>query len=208
MKLCDFGSASTVAQVYETDQEMAEMEEIIERTTTPTIRPPEMCDLLLRRRIDEKVDIWGLGCLLYALCFGTLPFTGEKLAILNVAYRQPEEYEQQYSEQLLHLLARTLSELPEDRPEAKELCEILEKMLDDLEGQLFDGSAEQQEQPTPQYHAEDAYEEANGMDIPAKEDNRDGTDTLPEAITKQSQGQSGEYHAFEDDVEDEEDDLR
>lgn len=37
-------------------------------------RPPEMTDLYLRYEINEKVDIWMLGCILYTMCFYISPF--------------------------------------------------------------------------------------------------------------------------------------
>jgi len=188
VKICDFGSACTVAKVYETEEEMVEAEEVIERTTTPTIRPPEMWDLHSRRLIDHKVDIWGLGCVLYALCFGSLPFTGEKLAVLNLAYKKPEEHEQKYSDELMELLHRTLSEHPENRPEARELCEILERKLDELEAALAGGGAG----PTADYTA-------HPESLPEEPDHRQ--------VSQLRQQVSNDYHEFEDETV-EEDDLR
>ena len=40
--LCDFGSSSSRAQVYETTAEMAAEEDSIRRTTTPAYRAPEV----------------------------------------------------------------------------------------------------------------------------------------------------------------------
>lgn len=49
-----------------------------------------MWDLYQRQPIDTKVDIWALGVLLYVLCYGRLPFTGDsKLQILNGKYEMP-----------------------------------------------------------------------------------------------------------------------
>lgn len=44
--LCDFGSATTRAQVYATEQERAVEEERIRKQTTPAYRAPEVCVLL------------------------------------------------------------------------------------------------------------------------------------------------------------------
>ena len=38
-------------------------EDEIERNTTLLYRAPEMCDLHMKRRVDEKVDDWALGTL-------------------------------------------------------------------------------------------------------------------------------------------------
>lgn len=40
-----------------------------------------MVDLYMGKTITTKADIWALGCLLYKLCFFTLPFGESTLAI-------------------------------------------------------------------------------------------------------------------------------
>lgn len=44
--LCDFGSTTTRAKVYETTLEISEEEENIRRTTTPAYRAPEVSSAL------------------------------------------------------------------------------------------------------------------------------------------------------------------
>ncbi|EFJ43797.1 hypothetical protein VOLCADRAFT_95933 [Volvox carteri f. nagariensis] len=88
--ICDFGSSTARAQVYDTPTEIAMEEENIRRTTTPAYRAPEMWDLYSRQRIDTAVDVWALGVLLYVLAFGKLPFQGDsKLSILYGKYDMP-----------------------------------------------------------------------------------------------------------------------
>lgn len=74
-------------QVYETEKELSIAEEHFSRYTSASIRPPEMWDLYRREEIGPAVDCWGLGCILYALTSGRMPFTDEdKLGILNCSY--------------------------------------------------------------------------------------------------------------------------
>ncbi len=40
--ICDFGSSTSRAQVYDTAAEIAAEEEVIRRTTTPAYRSPEV----------------------------------------------------------------------------------------------------------------------------------------------------------------------
>lgn len=43
-----------------------------------------MLDKYLKEDVDEKADIWMLGCILYVLTFGRHPFPdGQQLAILS-----------------------------------------------------------------------------------------------------------------------------
>ena len=90
-KLCDFGSATSVAaRLPANTQEIRALEADLNRHTTLQYRAPEMVDPYLRRPIDEKSDVWALGVLLYKLCYYTTPFEEHgPLAILNVQYKIP-----------------------------------------------------------------------------------------------------------------------
>ncbi|KAJ3361831.1 Ark1/Prk1 protein kinase Ppk29, partial [Kappamyces sp. JEL0680] len=71
-KLCDFGSCTTVitpADSFLAIQEIRKLEDEIAKFTTLQYRAPEMCDLYSKRGLNEKVDIWALGVLLYKLCY-------------------------------------------------------------------------------------------------------------------------------------------
>lgn len=55
-------------------------------------RSPEMVDLYSNRAVNEKADVWALGCMLYLLCFRTHPFEDSgKLRIINANFKIPEE---------------------------------------------------------------------------------------------------------------------
>ncbi|KAF2982635.1 hypothetical protein EK904_010262 [Melospiza melodia maxima] len=61
IKLCDFGSATTIAYYPDYNwsaQKRAVVEEEITRNTTPMYRTPEMIDLYSNFPIGEKQDIW------------------------------------------------------------------------------------------------------------------------------------------------------
>lgn len=42
---------------------------------TPMYRPPEFCSMQMQGEIyTQAVDLWGLGCIMYALLVGSDPF--------------------------------------------------------------------------------------------------------------------------------------
>lgn len=73
-KLCDFGSVSNYFPPPKNAQEMQFMHDDIMRNTTPQYRAPEMIDMSHGFAVDDKLDIWALGCFLYKLCYYTTPF--------------------------------------------------------------------------------------------------------------------------------------
>eukprot|EP00906_Rhabdomonas_costata_P035064 RCo049289 len=125
-KLCDFGSCTRSAFEPVSSRDVAAAEEELDRTTTLCYRAPEMVDLHSRRRIDERVDIWALGCLLFYLCFFELPFEEQKLSILHGKYTIPRAHE--YSKDVEELIRSCLTQDPTQRPDAwtllKKVCDI------------------------------------------------------------------------------------
>ncbi|XP_019453600.1 PREDICTED: probable serine/threonine-protein kinase DDB_G0276461 isoform X2 [Lupinus angustifolius] len=115
-KLCDFGSTSTNHKRFEKLEEMGIEEDNIRKHTTPAYRAPEMWDLFLREMINEKVDIWALGCLLFRICYFKSAFDGEsKLQVLNGNYRIPDL--PKYTSSVTDLIREMLQARPDDRPD-------------------------------------------------------------------------------------------
>lgn len=55
--------------------------EEIEKVTTPIYRAPEQLDLFKGYKINPKVDIWALGCIMFTLMYHKASFEdGQKLA--------------------------------------------------------------------------------------------------------------------------------
>lgn len=130
IQLCDFGSATT--KVYLPDESWSVkkreyVEDEMTKVTTPMYRAPEMLDTYSNYPINEQVDIWALGCLLYYLCFINHPFEDSaKLRILNAKYTIPVN-DTKYT--VLHDLIRTLLKIdPRQRPTIQTLVENLEDL--------------------------------------------------------------------------------
>ncbi|KAL3193459.1 hypothetical protein MRX96_016817 [Rhipicephalus microplus] len=112
--LCDFGSA-TAKSLNPQVQGVAAVEEEILKYTTLAYRAPEMVELYSGRLITTKADIWALGCLLYKLCFFSLPFGESALAIQSGNFTIPDN--SRYSKQIHSLIRYMLEVQPEKRPD-------------------------------------------------------------------------------------------
>lgn len=124
-KLCDFGSTSTNHKCFDKPEEMGVEEDNIRKHTTPAYRAPEMWDLYRREVINEKVDIWALGCLLFRICYFKSAFDGEsKLQILNGNYRIPEL--PKYNSSTTDLIKDMLQSSPDARPDITQARALLD----------------------------------------------------------------------------------
>uniref|UniRef100_A0A665VQR9 non-specific serine/threonine protein kinase n=1 Tax=Echeneis naucrates TaxID=173247 RepID=A0A665VQR9_ECHNA len=112
--LCDFGSATNKFQSPQTEG-VAAVEEEIKKYTTLSYRAPEMVNLYNNKIITTKADIWALGCLLYKVCFFTLPFGESQVAICDGSFTIPDNSRYSYD---LHCLIRYMLEPdPDIRPD-------------------------------------------------------------------------------------------
>lgn len=127
-KLCDFGSASEyVFNPNDCDDKTKnEQFRTFETNTTLYYRPPEMIDRYSGYIVNEKVDVWSLGCILYTLMFKCQPFQeAEKLTIISGQYDLPKGAEELYSEKLLDLMRLMLTPDPSRRPRTIDLLKLL-----------------------------------------------------------------------------------
>lgn len=127
-KLCDFGSTSGPIAPPKSQQEFQALSHDIMYQTTPQYRSPEMIDLYRGFPIDEKLDIWALGCFLYKLCYYTTPFEANgDIAILHASFQFPPH--PQFSPDLNNLIIILLQENPVFRPNIVQVIKLVCKML-------------------------------------------------------------------------------
>uniref|UniRef100_A0A8C0QPV1 Protein kinase domain-containing protein n=1 Tax=Canis lupus familiaris TaxID=9615 RepID=A0A8C0QPV1_CANLF len=113
--LCDFGSGVNA------------VEDEIKKYTTLSYRAPEMVNLYSGKIITTKADIWALGCLLYKLCYFTLPFGESQVAICDGNFTIPDN--SRYSQDMHCLIRYMLEPDPDKRPDIYQVSYFSFKLL-------------------------------------------------------------------------------
>lgn len=65
---------STCLLQISTRQEALMLEDEAASVCSMPYRPPELMSVKRESMVDERVDVWSLGCTLYAMAFGHSPF--------------------------------------------------------------------------------------------------------------------------------------
>lgn len=98
-------------------------------------RAPELFDVEVGREISESVDIWSLGCLLYALAYGASPFEASvtehggsiALAVMNGRFSFPPN--DPYSQGFRELIRSLLVTDPASRPTIEKVMESTRALI-------------------------------------------------------------------------------
>ncbi|KAF2836396.1 serine/threonine kinase 16 [Patellaria atrata CBS 101060] len=148
--LMDLGSlAPAPTPITSRSLALAVQDTAAEHSTMP-YRAPELFDVKTGSTIDTKVDIWSLGCTLYACLVGKSPFearseeTGGSLSmcVLGGDWRFPDEGPQRgkqktpteggVSENVKEVVRKCLKVEPSERPDVDELIEIVKSVIASL----------------------------------------------------------------------------
>ncbi|KAF5582190.1 Prk1p serine threonine kinase [Fusarium pseudoanthophilum] len=160
--LMDLGSVAP-SPIPVTSQSLAlQIQDTAAEHSTMPYRAPELFDVQTGMVIDTKVDIWSMGCTLYACLVGKSPFemrsdeTGGTLSlcVLGGDWRFPDEgpagvkrsnsmrpqqgQQQQQapaveiSEPIRDVIRKCLCVEPAERPDIHELIEMVEEVIEDL----------------------------------------------------------------------------
>ncbi len=103
---------------------------------TPAYMSPEQARG--EKNVDARTDLFSLGCVLYALCTGELPFQGKTMmdVLLALATHEPappHAISATIPQPLSHLILRLLAKNPDDRPRtAREVIDELTAVQRDL----------------------------------------------------------------------------
>ncbi|KAI8889444.1 kinase-like protein [Backusella circina FSU 941] len=134
--LMDFGSAAPARIPINTRQEALAQQDLAAEQCTMPYRAPELFDVKTGITLDEKVDIWSLGCTLYAMGYGQSPFEVDinqggsvALAVLNNQFRFPSNENDNYSSQVKELIKWMLTSDPATRPDIHQVIKKLNELL-------------------------------------------------------------------------------
>ncbi|EKG22262.1 hypothetical protein MPH_00441 [Macrophomina phaseolina MS6] len=157
--LMDLGSLAP-SPIHITSRSLAlQVQDTAAEHSTMPYRAPELFDVKTDTSIDTKVDIWSLGCTLYACLVGKSPFearseeTGGSLSlcVLGGDWRFPDESSAQdhgrqkqavsslsasqegsISEPVKEVVRKCLRVEPSERPDVDELIRIVEDVITEL----------------------------------------------------------------------------
>ncbi|KAL4248006.1 protein kinase superfamily protein [Abortiporus biennis] len=136
--LMDFGSCMKARIAIDNRSQALLQQDIAAEQSTMAYRAPELFDVKTGVTLDEKVDIWSLGCTLFALAYSHSPFeniqTTEQggsiaMAVMNARYKQPNSA---YSQGLKNLIDSMLKVDPKQRPDIHQVIEMTDKVLQRL----------------------------------------------------------------------------
>lgn len=140
--LVDLGSAAEARMQICGQQEAQKLQDTAEERCSIVYRAPELFNVESYCMIDERTDIWSLGCVLYAMCYFKCPFDAayEKgdsvaLAVLSGNINFPE-ISRPYHEDMRELIMYMLRMNPMERPFIYSVIEKANDLIAKLEGRV------------------------------------------------------------------------
>ncbi|ODQ66270.1 kinase-like protein [Nadsonia fulvescens var. elongata DSM 6958] len=132
--LMDLGSCTPARTTVATRQAALQLQDFAAEHCTMPYRAPELFDVKTGQTLDERVDIWSLGCTFFALMYGHSPFelteanSGATLsmAIMNGKYKFPST--PAYSSGLKEIIEMCLVVDPKERPFIDEVLKKVEEL--------------------------------------------------------------------------------
>ncbi|KAG9098086.1 hypothetical protein FS749_004718 [Ceratobasidium sp. UAMH 11750] len=136
--LMDFGSTVRARIPIETRSQALTQQDLAAEQSTMPYRAPELFDVKTGTTLTEAVDIWSLGCTLFALAYGHSPFettqTMEQggsmaMAVMGGKYKHPPESAGRWSPGFIGLIDACLKVDPNERPDIHRLIAMTDKVI-------------------------------------------------------------------------------
>ncbi|KAL5034966.1 Serine/threonine-protein kinase env7 [Batrachochytrium dendrobatidis] len=125
--LMDLGSVTLARLQIKSRREAVALQELCAETVTAPFRAPELFDPASDTLITEAVDIWALGCTLYAMAYRTSPFDGTMTAVINCKLLFPPN--DPYGPQFRAVMEGIIQSKPTSRPSANQVEQLLTRFL-------------------------------------------------------------------------------
>lgn len=125
--LTDLGSVSEARVTISSRKEAIALQELAAVNCTSPYRAPELFEVPSECTITEAVDMWSIGCTMYALAFGESPFDGSATAAVSGRIRVPNQHI--YSNKFIELTKSCLKAEPAERPTAQELIDSIRNIF-------------------------------------------------------------------------------
>ncbi|XP_074582169.1 uncharacterized protein LOC141838561 [Curcuma longa] len=135
--LMDFGSARPARKEIRSRSEALQLQEWATEHCSAPYRAPELWDCPSHADIDERTDIWSLGCTLYAIMYGSSPFEyvlsesggSLQLAIMNAQIKWPSTTKPPYPDTLHQFVIWMLQPQPAVRPNIDNIIIHVDKLI-------------------------------------------------------------------------------
>lgn len=139
--IIDLGSASEAKVQIKGSQDAQRIQDMAEERCTITYRPPELFCVNSNSTIDERTDIFSLGCCLYALCYFKSPYDaayerGDSVALAVMSGNISFINNAPYSDGLKSLIESMLCQNIQDRPFISEIISKTTDLVNKLENRI------------------------------------------------------------------------
>ncbi|KAL4345184.1 hypothetical protein AHAS_Ahas11G0253000 [Arachis hypogaea] len=140
--LMDFGSARPARKHIGSRSEALQLQEWAAEHSSAPFRAPELWECPSQGDIDERTDVWSLGCTLYAIMYGVSPFEyaldepdGDlRSAVLNAKIKWPTERKSQYPDALHQFVSWMLQPQIAVRPRIDDIVIHVDKLIAKFSG--------------------------------------------------------------------------
>lgn len=129
----DFGGVAPSIKKIKSRQDAITLQDFCDTNCTPSYRAPELYNIPNEIDIDQRSDVWSLGCILFALCFLEGPFDNVErsgsvaLAVSSGTIPFPPNAEQICSMKLMQIIQTLLIVDAKKRPFVSDTLKLLDQ---------------------------------------------------------------------------------